>query len=262
MSGGTLVGLGCMNDAQRQTTYQWPAGRQILMAKPCSNLTGFPKIPVHPADFYTGQAGTPIQTPGTLASFTPHSGIAAFQGSLGSLIPSQGFLTFPLQTISSNLIIGSQPAPVTTNMLLSKLVWLEKQFKAAFDIVNSTGQGILDRKDFKEELKGMGRIFDTAGSDGDEDSERVGLLLDDDLDKILSQVKRWKLEREQLCGDADTKFMGLGDTFEEALQKDSMMYPDTKKEDAKELIQGSSKDIISSPDDSNRGDDSYGSPNC
>ncbi|KAH9808578.1 hypothetical protein DFH28DRAFT_1135229 [Melampsora americana] len=475
---------------------------------------------------------TPIESPGTLASFTPHSGIASFQGSPsaslsqsdlirlgqalansgspGSLIPSPGFITFPSQSLSSNLIIGSQQATVPTNMLLSevntapapvkrargrpkkaeikmsedkpksgqlswfaersdgysdmdmvalwcaeldnfdrwrnavpskivvatmlsnyleekdrpgrsprecekKLVWLEDKFKAAFAIVNSTGQGILDREDFKEELKGLdlisisvnsdgeeevvGRIFrskrkgsykapesasplekalaicpwflvletvmlersnivpeatqdtlgtcvaesltsdlfsskrnlEAAGSDEDDESKRGGLVMDDDLEENITaaeeierarqesrvggtvrdplglqtlmtnmipsktereaaaRIERKKekkqleltskiakaisvmshnrqediqLKREQLRGEAVTKFMGMGDTFEEAFRKASMMYPDTKKTDVDVIIQGSSKDIMSSPDDSHEDDDSYGSPDC
>ncbi|KAH9807064.1 hypothetical protein DFH28DRAFT_1140445 [Melampsora americana] len=46
-----------------------------------------------------------------------------------------------------------------------KIAWLEEKFKKAFGVVNSTGQGILDNDDYRQELKNMDLLSATVNSD-------------------------------------------------------------------------------------------------
>ncbi|KAH9819985.1 hypothetical protein DFH28DRAFT_924507 [Melampsora americana] len=52
-----------------------------------------------------------------------------------------------------------------------------------------------------------------------------------------------ELKRSQLRGDTVTKFMGMGDTFEEAFRKASLMYPEPRPTPTQEFVQGSTKDL-------------------
>jgi hypothetical protein len=63
-----------------------------------------------------------------------------------------------------------------------------------------------------------------------------------------------ELKRSQLRGDAVTKFMGMGDTFEEAFRKASLMYPEPRTTQTQDFVQGSSKDLIEEDDDNEDSD--------
>ncbi|KAH9817373.1 hypothetical protein DFH28DRAFT_926893 [Melampsora americana] len=49
------------------------------------------------------------------------------------------------------------------------IAWVEEKFKIAFEVVNLTGQGILNNEDYRQELNKMDLLLSTVNSDGKEE---------------------------------------------------------------------------------------------